>query len=62
MQVLRNMVTYVVLAPYAPEQWDLVNRVIADKLLQQLPFYKYGEGVGGTTGVGVFKVLAVNLP
>jgi hypothetical protein len=49
MQVLRNIVTYVVLAPYAPEQWDLVNRIIADKLLQQLPFYKYGgHGVGVT--------------
>lgn len=38
--VLKNIVVYVLLAPYDNEQWDLVNRIIQDKNLNQLPFYK----------------------
>lgn len=40
-QVLKNIVVYVMLAPYGNEQWDLVNRINQDKKLLKLPFYKY---------------------
>jgi 26S proteasome regulatory subunit N5 len=38
--VLKNVVLYLILAPYDNEQADLTHRVLEDKLLDQLPQYK----------------------
>lgn len=39
--VIRNVALYVVLAPYDNEQSDLIHRILQDKLLQEVPVYKY---------------------
>merc|ERR1719341_1990025 len=39
-QTLKNVILYVVLAKYDNEQSDLIHRVEADKLLEEIPKYK----------------------
>ncbi|XP_046394223.1 26S proteasome non-ATPase regulatory subunit 12 [Ischnura elegans] len=39
-QSLRNVVLYLVLAPYDNEQADLTHRVLADKLIEEMQTYK----------------------
>ncbi len=39
-QYLKNVVLYVLLAPYDHEQSDLKHRVYEEKKLQQLPIYR----------------------
>lgn len=39
--IMRNVALYVVLASYDNEQYDLINRILEDKLLQEVPVYKY---------------------
>lgn len=39
-KVLRNVVLYLVLAPYDNEQADLTHRVLEEKLLDEIPLYK----------------------
>jgi len=38
---LSRAVLYLVLAPHEPEQADLTHRLLADKLLDEIPTYKY---------------------
>lgn len=38
--MLRNVVLFLVLAPYDNEQADLAHRVLEDKLLEEIPAYK----------------------
>ena len=38
--VLSRAVIYLVLAPHEPEQADLTHRLLADKLLDEIPTYK----------------------
>ena len=40
MQTLKNMVLYVLLAPFDHEQSDLLHRVYEEKQLQELPVYR----------------------
>lgn len=37
---LSRAVLYLVLAPHEPEQADLTHRLLADKLLDEIPIYK----------------------
>lgn len=39
--ILQNVVLYLILAPYDNEQADLTHRVVEDKLIDELPSYKY---------------------
>jgi 26S proteasome regulatory subunit N5 len=39
MQVLENIMTYVVLAPYNNEQSDMLHKLFADPALQKSPVY-----------------------
>ena len=39
--VMRNVALYVVLAPFDNEQSDLINRILQDKMLSEVPLYKY---------------------
>lgn len=39
-QALELAVVYVVLSPYNNEQYDLANRLLLDKKIEQLPLYK----------------------
>jgi len=39
-QALRNVVLYVILAPYSAEQWELSQRVRLNQLLDRLPEYR----------------------
>lgn len=39
--VLQNVVLYLVLAPHDNEQSDLTHRVLQDKLLDEIPSFKY---------------------
>ena len=38
---LSRAVLYLVLAPHEPEQADLTHRLLTDKLLDEIPTYKY---------------------
>lgn len=38
---LSRAVLYLVLAPHEPEQADLTHRLLSDKLLDEIPTYKY---------------------
>ena len=50
-QALKNVVLYVLLAPFDNEQSDLVHRVYEEKKLQELPLYRWGHcRVTGYTG------------
>lgn len=37
---LSRAVLYLILAPHEPEQADLTHRLLADKLLEEIPIYK----------------------
>lgn len=40
LQVLKNAILYVLLAPFDNEQSDLLERVYVEKKLQYIPVYK----------------------
>lgn len=42
--VMQNVVLHLVLAPYDNEQSDLTHRVLEDKLLDEIPSYKWVSG------------------
>lgn len=39
--VMKNVALFVVLAPYDNEQSDLIHRVLEDKMLIEVPLYKW---------------------
>ena len=41
LQGLKNMVLYVLLAPFSNEQSDMLHRVKGEKKLEQIPKYRY---------------------
>ena len=41
LQVLKNAVLFLILAPYDNEQSDLIHRVGEEKTLDEIPLYRY---------------------
>ena len=63
LQVLKNAVLFLILAPYDNEQSDLIHRVGEEKTLDEIPLYRYvnTNNTNNTNLMSVLKLTSVLL-
>lgn len=63
LQVLKNAVLFLILAPYDNEQSDLIHRVGEEKTLDEIPLYRYvnTNNTNNTNLISVLKLTSVLL-